>query len=190
MNVTRDTRYKLIVPEHLKSIYSTSEQANQINRILKKYISKSDTVTDATACIGGNSIFLLRDFKSVNVVEKDTTVFSTLKKNTNFLNCKHYNCSYLHIMYALRQDLIFLDPPWGGTDYKKTDFIDLFLDNVNILNIINNLYHYTRYIAMKIPNNYNLIRVDKNFWGWKLYPIYSNNKNIFKLIVFYKKNLM
>tara|TARA_B110000977_G_scaffold15653_3_gene19165 strand:- start:12387 stop:12935 length:549 start_codon:yes stop_codon:yes gene_type:complete len=180
-------RYKLIVPEHLKSIYSTWEQANEINKILKIYISKLDIVTDATACIGGNSIFLLRDFKSVNVVEKDTAAFSILMKNTKFLNCKHYNCSYLHIMYALRQDLIFLDPPWGGTDYKKTNCIDLFLDNVNILNIINNLYHYTRYIAMKIPNNYNLNIVDKNFWKWKIYPIHSNKKNTFNLIVFYKK---
>ena len=169
-------RYKLIVPEHLKSIYSTWEQANEINKILRIYVSKLDIVTDATACIGGNSIFLLRDFKSVNVVEKDTDVFSTLMKNTKFLNCNHYNCSYLHIMYALRQDLIFLDPPWGGTDYKKTNCIDLFLDNVNVLNIINNLYHYTRYIAMKIPNNYNLNSVDKNFWKWKIYPIHSNKK--------------
>jgi 16S rRNA G966 N2-methylase RsmD len=181
------TRYKLIVPEHLKSVYSTWEQANEINKILKKYISKKAIVTDATACIGGNSIFLLRDFKSVNSVEKDKDTFYTLKKNTNFPNCKHYNCSYLHLMYVLKQDLIFLDPPWGGTDYKNTSNIDLFLDNVNVLNVIDNLYHYTRYIAMKIPKNYNLISVDKNFWDWKIYPIHSNKKNKFNLIVFYKK---
>ena len=50
-------RYKLIVPDHLKSIYSTWEQAYEINKILKLYISKRDIITDATACIGGNSIF-------------------------------------------------------------------------------------------------------------------------------------
>jgi 16S rRNA G966 N2-methylase RsmD len=90
-------------------------------------------------------------------------------------------------MYALRQDLIFLDPPWGGTDYKKTSIIDLFLDNVNVLIVINNLYHHTRYVAMKIPNNYNLDDVNKNFWDWKIYPIYSNKKDVFNLIVFYKR---
>lgn len=180
-------RYKLIVPEHLKNIYSTWEQAREINKILKLYISKRDIVTDATACIGGNSIFFHRDFKSVNSVEKDRDVFYTLKKNTNFLNCKHYNSSYLHLMYALRQDLIFLDPPWGGTDYKKTRSIDLFLDHVNVITIINNLYHYTRYIAMKIPNNYNLNHLNKKFWDWKIYPVHSNKKDVFNLIVFYKK---
>lgn len=181
-------RYKLIVPEHLKSIYSTWEQAHEINKILKLYISKKDTITDATACIGGNSIFFRRDFKFVNSVEKDQDVFCILKKNINFTNCKHYNCSYLHLMYVLRQDLIFLDPPWGGTDYKKTNSIDLFLDDVNVIDIINSLYHNTRYIAMKIPNNYNLNDLNKNFWEFKTYPIHLNKKNVFNLIVFYKRN--
>ena len=46
-----------IVPEHLLSVYSTPEQAYQINKILKLYIKKTNTITDATACIGGNSFF-------------------------------------------------------------------------------------------------------------------------------------
>jgi hypothetical protein len=90
-------------------------------------------------------------------------------------------------MYVLRQDLVFLDPPWGGTDYKKTNSIDLFLDDVNVIDIINSLYHNTRYIAMKIPNNYNLNNKNKNFWEFKIYPIHSNKKDVFNLIVFYKR---
>ena len=89
----------------------------------------------------------------------------------------------------MEQELIFLDPPWGGVDYKRNEHTDLFLDDVNVVDIINSLYHHARYIAMKIPNNYNLISVNKNFWDWKVYPIHSNRKNIFKLIVFYKRNV-
>ena len=162
------------------------KKANEINKRRKWYTSKREPSTAAKACIGGNSIFFRRDFKFVNSVEKDQNVFCILKKNINFTNCKHYNCSYLHLMYALRQDLIFLDPPWGGTDYKKTNSIDLFLDDVNVIDIINNLYHNTRYIAMKIPNNYNLNNLNKNFWEFKIYPIHSNKKDVFNLIVFYK----
>ncbi len=180
-------RYKLNVPKHLKNIYSTSDQAYEINKILKLYISNSDIVTDATACIGGNAFFFQKDFKWVNIIEKDPNIFYTLKKNTDFSNCKHYNCSYLTLMYILRQDLIFLDPPWGGVDYKKNYNINLYLDDINVIDVINNLYHYTRNIAMKIPNNYNLDYVNKNFWEWKIYPIYSNKKKIYNLIVFYKR---
>tara|TARA_B100000768_G_scaffold155480_1_gene152587 strand:- start:1179 stop:1454 length:276 start_codon:yes stop_codon:yes gene_type:complete len=89
-------------------------------------------------------------------------------------------------MYTLRQDLVFLDPPWGGMNYKKTNSIDLFLDNINVIDIINNLYHYTRYIAMKIPVNYNITNVNKNFWDWKIYPICTYKKTIYNLIVFHK----
>lgn len=178
---------KFMVPEYLLSIYSTPDQASQINKILKLYCTKSDTITDATACVGGNSIFFQRYFKSVNLIEKDQNVFNILKKNTSFSNCKHFNCSYLTIMYLLKQDIVFLDPPWGGINYKKTDNINLFLDDINIITIINSLYQYTRYIAMKIPNNYNLECVDKNFWEWKIYPINSNKKKLYNLIVFYKR---
>jgi 16S rRNA G966 N2-methylase RsmD len=175
-----------IVPEHLLSVYSTPEQAYQINKILKLYIKKTNTITDATACIGGNSFFFQKDFKLTNIVEKDQNVFNTLIKNTNFLHCNYYNCSYLHIMYILRQDLVFLDPPWGGSEYKKNNKLDLFLDNVNIIDIINNLYHHAKYIAVKVPNNYNIEKINKNFWNWKIYSIKCNNKNIYNLVIFYK----
>ena len=89
-------------------------------------------------------------------------------------------------MYILRQDLVFLDPPWGGSEYKKNNKLDLFLDNVNIIDIINNLYHHAKYIAVKVPNNYNIEKINKNFWNWKIYSIKCNNKNIYNLVIFYK----
>lgn len=180
-------RSKFIVPEKLMQIYSTREQAYQINKILKLYINKDTTITDATACIGGNSIFFNKDFKLSNLIEKDPDVYSILKKNTGFTNCKYYNCSYLLIMNILKQDLVFLDPPWGGVEYKKNYKIDLFLDNINIIDIINNLYHHTNYIAVKVPNNYNTEKIKKNFWEYKIYSIRCNNKNLYNLIVFYKR---
>ena len=178
--------YKFIVPDHLKGIYTTWEQAHEINKILKKYTTENDIITDATACIGGNSVFFKKDFRCVNIIEKDPDVFNILKKNTSFSKCKHYNCSYLNIMYTLKQDIIFLDPPWGGTYYKKSGNINLYLDNVNVTTIINNLYHHARYIAMKVPTNYNLVDVNKDFWDWKIYPICCYKKKIYNLIIFYK----
>ena len=63
---------------------------------------------------------------------------------------------------------------------KKSGNINLYLDNVNVTTIINNLYHHARYIAMKVPINYNLVDVNKDFWDWKIYPIccYKKKKYI------------
>ena len=57
---------------------------------------------------------------------------------------------------------------------------------VLIIDIINNLYHHAKYIAVKVPNNYNIEKINKNFWNWKIYSIKCNNKNIYNLVIFYK----
>lgn len=176
-----------IVPYIYKSIYSTNSQSEQINKIILNFINKDSIITDATACIGGNSYFFARDFKFVNSVEKNQEVISTLKNNiTNFKNVIVYSCSYNLVKFILRQDCIFIDPPWGGWLYKKKKKIDLYLDNINIIDLIDSLYNYTKIVALKIPNNFNRNNLSTLFWKNKVFHINKNNKTIYKLIIFYK----
>tara|TARA_B100000085_G_C18446405_1_gene472954 strand:- start:295 stop:849 length:555 start_codon:yes stop_codon:yes gene_type:complete len=176
----------LIIPENALNIYTTNAQAMQINKIIKIYADSSSVITDATACIGGNSVFFIKDFKRVNLVEKDYSNFKILKMNTGCPNTT-YNCSYLWIKFMLIQDIIYFDPPWGGSEYKSKKKIDLFLDDVNILDIIDELYNYTKIVALKVPNNFNVFKIEDNFWLHKIYNITKCKKNIYKLIIFYKR---
>tara|TARA_Y100000022_G_C13259281_1_gene381734 strand:+ start:5999 stop:6556 length:558 start_codon:yes stop_codon:yes gene_type:complete len=176
----------LIVPETVLSIYTTKQQALQINKIIKLYSTPDYTITDATACIGGNSYYFLRDFKSVNLVESDINNFNILKINTNF-NLNTFNCSYNWIKFILKQDIVYLDPPWGGTDYKSKRKIDLYLDDINVLDIINEIYNYTKIVALKVPNNFDTYKLNNNFWKYKIYNITKSKKCIYKLIIFSKQ---
>ncbi len=176
----------LIIPEKVFNIYTTSLQAEQINKIIKNYTDYISTITDATACIGGNSVYFLKDFKKVIMVEPNIENFGILKLNT-YCRGDHFNCSYNNIKYILRQDIVYFDPPWGGTDYKSKKKIDLYLDNINIIDIINEIYNHTRLIALKVPNNFNFVRITNNFWNHKIYNITKNKKCIYKLIIFFKK---
>jgi predicted RNA methylase len=169
----------------LLNIYTTPAQALQINDIIKKYIDFNSVVTDATACIGGNTVFFEKDFKVVIAIEKDSDNFKILKRNTT--KSINYNCSYNDIMYTIQQDLIFIDPPWGGSNYKKEDNVKLMLDNVNVLEIIDNLYHFTRFVALKVPNNFDIESLTKNFWNHTIYTIHTFKKNNYNLIIFHKK---
>ena len=90
-------------------------------------------------------------------------------------------------MYTFQQDLVFIDPPWGGSNYKKEENLTLTLDNVNVLDIINNIYHFTRYVALKVPNNFDITQISENFWNYKIYKINTFKKNNYSLIVFFKK---
>ena len=133
-------------------IYTTSSQAAQINSIIKEYINFDSIITDATACIGGNTVFFEKDFKIVIAIEKDPDVFKILKSNT-----------------------------------KKETNVILKLDDINVLDIINNIYHNTRFVALKVPNNFDDSQISEHFWNYKIYTINTFKKNNYKLIIFYKK---
>ena len=176
----------LIIPEKVLNIYTTGLQAEQVNKIIKNYTVYNCTITDATACIGGNSVYFLKDFKKVIMVEPNIENFTILRLNTCYRG-DHFNCSYNNIKYILRQDVVYLDPPWGGSEYKSRKKIDLYLNNINVLEIINEIYNYTRLVALKVPNNFNFARIINNFWNHKIYNITKNEKCIYKLIIFFKK---
>jgi len=169
----------------LLNIYTTPSQALQINDIIKKYINFDSVITDATACIGGNTTFFEKDFKVVIAIEKDPDIFKILKNNTT--KSINYNCSYNDIMYTIQQDLVFIDPPWGGSNYKNEDNVVLNLDGVNVLEIIDNIYHFTRFVALKVPNNFDSSQLSEKFWSYKIYTINTYKKHNYKLIIFFKK---
>mgnify|MGYP006163570791 CR=1 FL=1 len=180
------------IPINYLNIYTTPGQAEQINNIMSKYINvRNCVITDATACIGGNSVFFMRDFKSVNMIEKNEDIFNILVKNIsifpnkNVQNC-YYNCSYNTVRFMLKQDAIFIDPPWGGAFYKNKRKIKLYMDNKNVLDIIDELYHFTSIVCLKVPNNFDTNWVSDNFWNNKIHNITKNKKCVYKLILFYK----
>ena len=176
-----------IIPYEYKSIFSTGLQAVQINKIILKYADSNSIITDATACIGGNSYFFAKDFRFVNCVEINDKVFEVLKSNLKKFNNKSiYRCSFNTVKFMLKQDVIFIDPPWGGEIYKTKKKLDLYLDNINIFEIVNTLYNYTQIIAIKVPNNFNRNSISELFWKHKIFCINKCGKSIYKLIIFYK----
>ena len=82
---------------------------------------------------------------------------------------------YLDIMHELKQDVIFFDPPWGGPNYKTIKNLNLYLDNINIVDIINELYDYAKMIVLRIPRNFNIVDL--------LRRIEYTNVNIYKVYV-------
>lgn len=175
------------VPYKCKSIYSTRNQAEQITSIIKNYVPNNCIITDATACIGGNSVLFADHFKFVNCVEINSDTVDILKYNmNNYKNKIVYSCSYNIVKYTLRQDVVFMDPPWGGSIYKTQKKIDLLLDNINVFDIIDSIYNHCNLVAIKVPNNFNRTRISDNFWKNKIYSINKSKKCIYKLVIFYK----
>ena len=171
------------VPFDYIKLYSTKEQATKTLEFMKLYTTKQDIITDATAGIGGNSIFFARYYKMINCIEINRNTFGTLKSNLKcFKNCNFYNNDFLSICKMLKQDVIFLDPPWE-LNYKSKKQSVLGLSDVNIKDIIENLYSYCKIIAIKCPMNFEIV---VNSWDFTTHYIYKNKKVNYKIIIYHK----
>ena len=120
------------------------------------------TITDATAGIGGNTCSFAQFFLRVNSVEIDRYVFSMLSHNINYcayMNVALYNGDYTKIFGFIKQDVIFIDPPWGGRKYKKHDSLTLKLSDMDIEELCLMLMHCAIIVAIKLPLNYDFTKM-------------------------------
>ena len=155
-----------------------------INFILinyKKYFDNNKiTITDGTANIGGDSITFAHYFNKVNSIEINKTFFDFLKNNVNVFNLKNiniYNDDFLNLYKNLKQDIIYMDPPWGGIFYDCKKNISLYLDKTNIKDLIIDMLDYCNLIALKVPYNYNIDEIFK-FLNFKVFVITNKIKLI------------
>jgi len=186
--------YSITKPLEAKKI------SNIIIQALQKLIFEDNKIsnyiiTDATSNVGGNTIsFLLSNFK-VNAIEIDNTTCSILKNNIQVYNInkskyKIYCKDYTKIYKKLKQDIVFMDPPWGGPDYKYKSNIDLYLSNISIIDICNSLFDnkLVKLIVLKLPKNYNYTRLFKKIKTkvFIIHKIMNKNKYYFDICLIYQ----
>ena len=158
---------KLQISEVGKYSVSKPYDAAEISRIIKAYFPlgiNTLIITDATANNGGNTIRFAMDFKYVNSVEISEEQFNILKNNVvvyGFSNVKLINGDYLRVMTALNQDVIFIDAPWGGPEYKSKQNVDLYLGRRNIVNVVDEIIqnNLCSLCVLKVPINYNFSKL-------------------------------
>lgn len=147
--------------------YATKFLIEKIQQNMRLKLSNY-TITDGTACIGGDTLAFSRHFKSVNSVEYDKTRFEYLKHNMKLFDCNNisfYNDSYINLYKSLKQDVIYLDPPWGGPEYKNMKTVTLSLGEMKIDELCSDIIKnkLCQLIILKLPYNYNLLTFNFRF---------------------------
>lgn len=151
------------------------EKADMISEIIKKNYHlnyQTDdmtqlTITDAMACVGGNTLSFAKSFKSVNANEINITRYQYLVNNMkeyNMENISFYNGNYLNLINKLKQHIVFVDPPWGGPIYKSQYKMDIIINTdddkeVKLHEIIDDILkdeNETKMIIFKLPINHNI----------------------------------
>lgn len=162
---------KLQIDRKSISLISTCSQSKIITFIIKKHLNNIHiqyddvVITDMTAGVGGNAIHFAMNFKYVNAIEIDKIRSEYLENNMNVYelqNLKVYSGDSINTISDIYHDVLFIDPPWGGTDYKNKDQIRLSLGTINIEDLINLISSGTinrcipKLIVLKLPKNYDI----------------------------------
>jgi hypothetical protein len=165
LRLTRYSMYATSLPDHTEFLLD----------VLKCYFTdlRNLVVTDATACIGGNSRIFVGKFKHVNIIDISKLHIDILKHNFKILGIDKIggftiiNDNYLTIGPCLKQDIIFIDAPWGGVDYKLQNNKSLYLKDMYGKTVdINDLIIYTlhdkaKMIVLKVPKTYDTTVFDE-----------------------------
>jgi len=123
------------------------------------------TITDATACIGGDTLNFAMNFRHVHSIELKDDNFDVLTNNVNIYG---FNNVTLHHgdsteLFNWNTNVLYIDPPWGGKDYKKHKNLDLTLSSKRLdvwLEQILSRRNRPQYIVLKLPVNYNFNRLN------------------------------
>jgi hypothetical protein len=143
------------------SVYSMTplEASKSIIKIILKYATKKSVITDMTACIGGDTIQFSKIFKHINSIELSKERCKFLKHNIDVYDRKNvtvYQGNSIELIKTLEQDIIYIDPPWGGKKYKYKKKINLYLSKIPMWNLCNQLANQADYIVLKVPLNFNI----------------------------------
>ena len=97
-------------------------------------------------------------------------------------NVKVYCDDYLDICHRIKQDVIFIDPPWGGSEYRSKVKMDLFLSGEPLSAVLNRLSKYAYLIVVKTPCNLDLgsIFCESYFKSFSVHKIRNYLLLIFK----------
>ena len=161
----------------------------------KKLNTKYCTIIDAFAGIGGDSIFFSKYFQHVHAIEKNKTHFEVLKNNIEVLDLNNVHLYMGNFMHVIQQAklidtkyILYMDPPWGGPEYKKQEIIDLEIEldvpnEKKLYEVMNSLYAYYQIVFLKAPIN---IQIEKDKFLYKNMMFKTDPEKKILIIIFSK----
>ncbi len=112
------------------------------------------SITDACACTGACAVVLARHFRAVDAVEIDAGRCDALRANVALCGADvtvHHG-DYNALWDTLRQDITFLDVPWGGPEYVEAEGSACdALGDVPLVDVVLRLRRRASAVALRLP---------------------------------------
>jgi ubiquinone/menaquinone biosynthesis C-methylase UbiE/predicted RNA methylase len=166
-------------------------QMNSQNKALKEITEgrQIKTIIDLTTHVGVDSINLAYEFPNAKLIgiDFDSDICRIYKCNLAMIVNKYEaNCGngvdFISTLerHEPKTSLIYLDPPWGGREYKDKDSVSLELIDLkgkshNMFEIIKMIFNrcVSDLVILKTPNNYDMQNklLQEPTWNCKKYEI-------------------
>lgn len=176
------------LPKHLQNelqinevgTYSVAKpkDADFITQIVNHIFPNAKIITDGTACVGGNVLGFAKNknIELVNAVEFDKKTFTILKNNVSlYKNLSNkiitYKDDYTQIFDTIDENVIYMDPPWGGQNYYKSRVLDFKFgkEQEDFVAFCRKIFEEKRKneqfmgMVLRLPHNYNFSKFIKYF---------------------------
>jgi len=171
LKIDRESLYYISIREDASRI--TDIVTSSLAMLNIKY--RDAVLLDGFAGVGGDTLtFALAGFKKIYAVELNKTRAQYLQNNINVYelnNVSVLNRNVLEVANSLRCNVIYLDPPWGGANYKKKSKLRISISNIPLEMICNKCFSASHMakdvdmVVLKLPINYDLEHFDKTVYG-------------------------
>ena len=98
-------------------------------------------------------------FNAVNAIEISLDTYNVLLNNIKVLKVHNVNAIHgdsMDILGTIEQDVIVVDAPWGGRDYKTNETMRLYMSNREIHELYIDYKHKAKLFVFKVPCNYDV----------------------------------
>lgn len=141
--------------------------AERIMNVLRNVFPtiKQLTITDATACIGGDTLNFATQFAHVHSIEIKDDNFRALSNNVETYGFQNVTLHHADstVLFNWNTHVLYIDPPWGGKDYRKHEKLDLYLSEKRLDTWLEEILlrrNRPNHIVIKLPVNYNFNRLN------------------------------
>lgn len=141
--------------------------ADRILEIMEKITGdlKTKTITDATGCVGGDTIQFGLHCRFVNSIEINEENFKVLQNNVEVFKLENVTLHHGDStkVFNWKSDILFIDPPWGGPQYRENQTLELSLSDKRLDQWLEEILLRKirpNYIFLKLPVNYNFTRLN------------------------------
>jgi predicted RNA methylase len=191
--ITNSSVFQSTMPWHIKAF----------DTFMKTHVPTATTIVDCTANVGVDTVLMARSYPnaSIHSVEIKQHEYELINQNVETFGFADRVTTYHDNVYnvvnksRINADFYYMDPPWGGRNYKNHQKLMLELETPGcayepVYDLVNSILDkkLTNTVFMKLPSNFDIGLFTKHVTGVSIHT--EKVSNLILIVVKRKGNIV